>query len=172
MMNKFIEWSKRKYTEKQKIAGFIVGGLVFLVIIPFVLLSIDTKLKVIPEPFNFAVALPLIVFGVLFMVWAGFVQFKIGKGTPLPAIPTQKLVTTGPYALCRNPMLLGCVSYYIGISLLVNSLSALVLTSLFLMFGVAYIKLIEEKELEIRFGEEYKEYKRSTPFLIPFRIRK
>jgi protein-S-isoprenylcysteine O-methyltransferase Ste14 len=30
-----------------------------------------------------------------------------------------------------------------------------------------YIKLIEEKELEDRFGSEYLEYKRRTPFLIP-----
>jgi protein-S-isoprenylcysteine O-methyltransferase Ste14 len=39
-----------------------------------------------------------------------------------------------------------------------------------LLFSTAYIKL-EEKELEARFGEEYKEYKRKTPFLIP-KIRK
>jgi len=30
-----------------------------------------------------------------------------------------------------------------------------------------YIKLFEEKELEERFGPEYLEYKRKTPFLIP-----
>jgi len=30
-----------------------------------------------------------------------------------------------------------------------------------------YIKLVEEKELEQRFGVEYLEYKRRTPFLIP-----
>jgi len=30
-----------------------------------------------------------------------------------------------------------------------------------------YIKLIEEKELEGRFGSEYAEYKKRTPFLIP-----
>jgi protein-S-isoprenylcysteine O-methyltransferase Ste14 len=31
-----------------------------------------------------------------------------------------------------------------------------------------YIKWIEEKELEERFGSEYLEYKKRTPFLIPF----
>jgi len=30
-----------------------------------------------------------------------------------------------------------------------------------------YIKWIEEKELGERFGSEYLEYKRRTPFLIP-----
>jgi hypothetical protein len=32
---------------------------------------------------------------------------------------------------------------------------------------LAYIKLFEERELEARFGPEYVEYKRTTPFLIP-----
>jgi protein-S-isoprenylcysteine O-methyltransferase Ste14 len=30
-----------------------------------------------------------------------------------------------------------------------------------------YIKFIEEKELEARFGQEYSEYKKRTPFFIP-----
>jgi len=36
-----------------------------------------------------------------------------------------------------------------------------------LLFSTTYIKLVEEKEREARFGGEYKEYKRKTPFLIP-----
>jgi protein-S-isoprenylcysteine O-methyltransferase Ste14 len=30
-----------------------------------------------------------------------------------------------------------------------------------------YNKLVEEKELLLRFGKQYEEYKRKTPFLIP-----
>ncbi len=178
MIGKFVKWSKRKYTKKQKIIGFVMAGLAFLVVIPFILASaspfIDTKLnlsKLIPEPFNFIIASFFIVFGLLFSVWSGFAQFRIGRGTPVPVIPTQKLVTTGPYALCRNPMLLGSVIYYSGISLWLNSLSAVIITALFLLCSTLYIKLVEEKELEARFGMEYEEYRRKTPFLIP-RLRK
>lgn len=178
MIGKIIEWSKRKYTKKQKIAGLVMAGLVFLVVIPFILAStspfIDTKLnlpKLIPDPFNLITASFFIVFGLLFSVWSGFAQFRIGRGTPVPVIPTQKLVTTGPYALCRNPMLLGSVVYYSGISLWLNSLSAVIITASFLLCSIAYIKLIEEKELEARFGKEYEEYKRKVPFLIP-RLRR
>jgi len=32
---------------------------------------------------------------------------------------------------------------------------------------VIYTKLFEEKELEKRFGSEYLEYKKRTPFVIP-----
>jgi len=32
---------------------------------------------------------------------------------------------------------------------------------------LAYIRFIEEKELEVRFGQDYVDYKRTTPFLLP-----
>jgi protein-S-isoprenylcysteine O-methyltransferase Ste14 len=35
---------------------------------------------------------------------------------------------------------------------------------------IAYIKLIEEKELELRFGKEYLDYKKDTPFIIPISL--
>ncbi len=163
-----------KSSRKQKVIGLVIGGVTFLVVIPFILVSassfIDVQLnlpELLPEPFNFIVATFLIVLGFLLVAWSGFAQLKVGKGTPVPVMPTQRLVTTGPYALCRNPMLLGSVIYYLGISLRLNSLSAIVLTALFLLCSIAYVKLVEEKELEARFGKEYEEYKRRTPFLIP-----
>ena len=36
-----------------------------------------------------------------------------------------------------------------------------------MIIGSAYHKYIEEIELEIRFGDEYKQYKKNTPFIIP-----
>jgi len=32
---------------------------------------------------------------------------------------------------------------------------------------IYFLKYFEELELELRFGESYKEYKQKTPFLIP-----
>ena len=32
---------------------------------------------------------------------------------------------------------------------------------------LVYIKLIEEKEMRLRFGADYIEYRRQTPFLFP-----
>jgi protein-S-isoprenylcysteine O-methyltransferase Ste14 len=48
-----------------------------------------------------------------------------------------------------------------------GSLSALVLGLIYPIGISIYIKIIEEKELEERFGSEYSEYKKRTPFLIP-----
>lgn len=91
----------------------------------------------------------------------------IGKGTPIPLMATQKLVITGPYTYCRNPMTLGTAFFYLGVAIWIGSLSAFGLGLIYPVGILIYIKLIEEKELEERFGSEYLEYKRKTPFLIP-----
>ena len=80
---------------------------------------------------------------------------------------TQKLVVKRPYTYCRNPMTLGTTAFYFGIATWTGSLSALILASIYPVGILIYIKLVEEKELEQRFGLEYLEYKRRTPFLIP-----
>jgi len=91
----------------------------------------------------------------------------IGRGTPVPIAPTKKLVTTGPYGLCRNPMTLGELLYLTGLALSLGSPSLLILTWAFLFpVVVAYLKLVEERELEARFGEALA-YKREVPFLLP-----
>ncbi len=92
----------------------------------------------------------------------------IGRGTPIPIAPTKKLVTTGPYGLCRNPMTLGELLYPMGLALSLGSPSFLVPTwTLLFPIVVAYLKLVEECELGARFGEAYLAYKREVPFMLP-----
>jgi len=79
----------------------------------------------------------------------------MGKGTPFPLVPTKKLVVSGPYAYCRNPIMLGSIFYYYGLVILFQTISGIIIVTLFQIFHAIYIKLIEEKELEIRFGKEY-----------------
>jgi len=170
-VDKFLERFRKKHTEKQKLIGFVFGGTIFIGGIPaaiIILSSFIDELLCLPKlTSNVIIAFPLITIGLSLSAWAGYAQLRIGKGTPVPAIPTQKLVVTGPYKFCRNPIALGSVVYYLGICILIGSLSAFSLTLLFMLFSIAYLKLVEEKELEARFGEEYVEYKKRTPFLIP-----
>lgn len=104
--------------------------------------------------------------------WTIWLFIKVGKGTQIPVIPTQKLVTVGPFAYCRNPMYLGVILWVTGLGIILNSpsfiLSGLIVPFLYLI----YIKAVEEKELEARFGREYLEYKKKVPFLIPSIFKK
>ena len=44
--------------------------------------------------------------------------------------------------------------------------------AIFAAMLISYLKIIEEKELQMRFGDEYIEYKKKTPFIIPITIGK
>jgi len=176
MKNRFIEWSKKKYTARQRFISLIPLGILFVVIIPLILLVVPSYIdrwlnisRLILEPLNLIFATLLILFGFLFSIWSIQVGFKVGKGTPAPMMPTQKLVITGPYLYCRNPMALGTIILYLGIVVLTGSLSSFGLLALMTSALLIYIKLIEEKELKVRFGQDYLEYKKRTPFLIPRR---
>lgn len=109
----------------------------------------------------------LILPGLRFLFWSIKAQRDIGKGTPMPLRATQELVIEKPYSFCRNPLFLGLLKLFFGISVLINSISSLVMVLIFSVIIGLYIKLIEEKELEKRFGDAYLAYKKATPFLIP-----
>ena len=49
----------------------------------------------------------------------------------------------------------------------IGSPSSVVMVFVFSAIILSYIKFIEEKELEQRYGDEYVEYKKRTPFIIP-----
>ena len=170
---RFQKWTEREYSTNQRIIALILEGILFLIIIPLLLVVassyIDHWLQ-IPRFEHGLVAsfgLLLMVPGLLFALWSIHVQFTLGKGTPAPFMATQTLVVQGPYIYCRNPMTFGTILLYLGMSIWIGSFSAIGLTLLFTGLLIIYIRAIEEKELETRFGPAYTEYKRNTPFLIP-----
>ncbi len=109
----------------------------------------------------------LITMGLIFLFWSIRAQRELGKGTPMPLMATQNLVVQKPYLYCRNPIFFGVINLFFGISILFDSISSLVMVSIFTVIILLYTRFIEEKELEIRFGEEYLAYKKETPFFIP-----
>jgi protein-S-isoprenylcysteine O-methyltransferase Ste14 len=173
-MNRFRKWAQHEYGSNQRMIAVIFGGFIFWIVIPFFIVVwssyIDPWLR-LPRFFygwiNTIIALILIVIGWLFANWTVKVQFLLGKGTPVPLMPTQRLIIRRPYTYCRNPMTLGTTAFYLGVAIWTGSISALGIGLIYPIGISIYIKLIEEKELEERFGLDYVEYKLRTPFLIP-----
>jgi len=162
------------FSPRERLMTLILAGPVFAVGLPYLLIwggkHCDQRFQLPPLPaqsvLTFLGALPLFT-GFALAIWTIALQFTQGKGTPVPFVPTQKLLTWGPYAYCRNPMILGTISAHVGLSLWAGSLSALIFALLFGLLLSLYTKLVEEKELEDRFGEPYRLYKHQTPFLFP-----
>ncbi len=173
-MDRFAKWAEHEYSRRQRIIAILGGGFIFWIIIPFFIIVfscyIDEWLR-LPK-FRYGLINPVIglvfmVVGWLFANWTVRVQFTVGKGTPIPLMATQKLIVRGPYTYCRNPMTLGTDLFYLGIALWLGSISAFGLGLVYPVGILIYIKLVEERELEKRFGSEYLEYKRRTSLLIP-----
>lgn len=126
----------------------------------------DTALP-LQYPWNYVVSVPLLASGGFLWGWS-VLHFAKAGGTPVPVNPPAKLVNSGPYAYVRNPMLAGVFLILFAVAFYMKS------PSLLFVFGPAFIccsilefKLIEEPELERRLGEQYLDYKRKTPMLIP-----
>lgn len=168
------KFGKKKHGKFLVVSVGVLAAIMFILVLPylmFLLKNLDFHLGF--GEFNFG--LPGLITGILFAIigvsfalWTVFSQMSIGIGTPLPFVPTQKLIVAGPYKCSRNPMVFGGFLYLYGVSIVFGSISCLIFTTLFLSGMLLYIKLVEEKELEFRFGEEYKIYKTKTKFLIPF----
>jgi protein-S-isoprenylcysteine O-methyltransferase Ste14 len=61
---------------------------------------------------------------------------------------------------------------YFGMGAVADStITGVTMFGLALILGTLYHRLIEEKELKRRFGAEYEEYRRRTPFLLPRFVR-
>jgi len=172
-LNLLLTFSQKKRSFLFRIVSLLFGAILFLVIVPLILINLTGIINApiginCPRPVETVIAFASVALGLIFLIWSVTSQWFIGKGTPTPVAPTQKLIIVGPYRLCRNPLQLGVILYYLGLGTFLGSLTVgLVVFMIGLIIGSLYHRFIEEKELLIRFGDEYKKYREETPFLIP-----
>ena len=155
-----------------------VGLVVFfgmLLLVVFGSLYMDRLLdfpKFLSGPIGTVIGAVFLSLGLIIWAWC-VVWFSKAKGTPVPFNPPRELVSVGPYAWSRNPMLTGVFTFLFGIGFILHSMSMiLVWTPAFIIFNVLELKLVEEPELERRFGESYIEYRRRVPMFIPKSTRR
>lgn len=115
--------------------------------------------------------MPIAGSGVTF--WPGLVVVALGLGLGFwgrvtmtragtnvnPGRPTTAVVASGPFRLTRNPLYIAVTLVYLGITLAINTwwgIVALVPVLLIMHRGVV---LREERYLEGKFGESYRQYR-------------
>ena len=109
----------------------------------------------------------LAVLGFSLAFWSVETQIDRGRGSPLPVMPTQELLTDGPFRYCRNPMTLGAILAYLGIAIAARTVAGMAIVVSLAASLLAYLRRLEERELAERFGDDYLAYRRETPFIIP-----
>jgi protein-S-isoprenylcysteine O-methyltransferase Ste14 len=100
----------------------------------------------------------LVALGLPVLLHAFMHFFRVGRGTPAPYMPPDRLVVTGFYRFVRNPMYTALISILSGETLLFWNRSLLlytgIVTAVFHLFVIAY----EEPRLRRLFGASYAEY--------------
>ncbi|MGA7616636.1 MAG: isoprenylcysteine carboxylmethyltransferase family protein [Thermoanaerobaculia bacterium] len=90
-----------------------------------------------------------------------------GHGTPAPFDPPREFVAVGPYRLVRNPMYVGGFVLILGAGLFVLSPAIVALAFVLLAVTHVMVVLVEEPDLQRRFGESYQRYRASVRRWLP-----
>jgi hypothetical protein len=132
-----------------------------LVVIGWESLLNEGRLRILPS------FLPLLAWGYLQYRMVGKYRIRRGGGGPGMDTPPEHLVTSGPFAWCRNPMYVGHIIFLIGLALALQSLLAALITiatAVWFHFRVQR----DERRLRERFGQSYHDYSQRVRRWIPY----
>ena len=125
----------------------------------------------LPVPSEIGLAL-VIMAGAASLLTVANLALK-GLGAPFYIALSRKVAVDWLYAWTRNPMVLAALALLLSLGIWFQS--ALFVLWALLVFAPAllvFVKVYEERELELRFGASYLEYKSRTPMLWPRRPRR
>ena len=171
-----VVWLGRKILDKQPttsravwVTTFVHLALAFTLGVPIVR-AVTTHQnwsgRILPVPSEIGLAL-VIITGAAFLLTVANLALK-GFGAPFFIALSQKLAADWLYARTRNPMVLAVLALFLSLGIWFQSvLFVLWALILFAPALLVFVKVYEERELEIRFGASYLEYRSRTPMLFP-----
>ena len=153
----------------KNVFGYLLGLLIFVLGIPALMWLVSGRgWPYVPQSTLLCViAVLLIVFGLALSIYSIVYMRVVGKGNPFDAYGhevaprTRHLMTSGPYRLCRNPMLVGIYIYDAGVLIWLWSLWPLLIVLIEVILLTLQVRS-EETRLEKDFGQEYLDYKKQV----------
>ena len=105
----------------------------------------------------------LLICGII-IIRSAFLLFKNHQTTinPLNLTKTSSIVNTGVFKYTRNPMYLGMIFILLSFALKFNIYGGLIIILIFFSFITKFQIIPEEKAMEKLFGQEFKNYKKTT----------
>jgi protein-S-isoprenylcysteine O-methyltransferase Ste14 len=102
--------------------------------------------------------LALVALAVGLLIWGR--QTLVAGGTNVdPSLPSTAIVTSGPYRFSRNPLYVGLAVVYLGLALALDTWWGIVLLALVLIVMHQGVIQREERYLERKFGDGYRQYR-------------
>jgi protein-S-isoprenylcysteine O-methyltransferase Ste14 len=116
--------------------------------------------KVFSFPYSLA-GIALFLSGILLTLWANY--NLLNKKTPvMPFEAPSALISSGPYALSRNPIYLGMSIALFGAAVFLGSLTPYIFPAVFMKAIDSLFIPREEKDLEKTFRSRYTDYKKKV----------
>lgn len=151
---------------KSHVLGYLLGLLIFVIGIPALMWLVSGRgWPYAPDSaWQYIIAVLLAICGLVLSIYSIVYMRIAGKGNPFDAYGhevaprTSHLMTSGPYRLCRNPMLVGIYIYDMGILVWLWSVWPLLIALIEVILLTMQV-YSEEKRLEKDFGQEYLDYK-------------
>ena len=84
--------------------------------------------------------------------------FNSYKENPIPQANTKRIIKTGIFAYCRNPMYLAFISFQFSMFLTFENVANLLSAIVLFIWINHYVIPIEESYLQEKFGDEYYRY--------------
>lgn len=122
------------------------------------LLNLKFPIRFLPRRVTSILGVTLIGISVA-LVSQAFQRMRRAGTNVNPTEPATVLVTEGPFKYTRNPLYLSQALFYAGVSILANALWAMLLLPAVLFLINRGVIDREERYLERKFGEQYKQYK-------------
>jgi protein-S-isoprenylcysteine O-methyltransferase Ste14 len=141
--------------EKRPIQKIIVALSGLPGIALFIVPGLDYRFHWSSVPFGLTLAGDVLIFVSMWMVYRAVKENSFGWAT-IEVSENQKAISTGPYAIVRNPMYASALVYFIGMSLALGSYWSLLPAAL-TTFGLVWRLFDEEKFLSANLSG-YKEY--------------
>ena len=155
------------FTKKRWILPILLLPVNALIFIPAVILYLTNYHWKMNQPLFLIIGCVLLLLGLSLALWTMRLFHSIGQGTAAPWDPPQQLVVAGPYRHVRNPMLTSVFIIQLAEALLLNSWAIFIFFIVSVIANMLYFPLVEEKSLEKRFGNAYREYRKNVPRWIP-----
>jgi protein-S-isoprenylcysteine O-methyltransferase Ste14 len=102
-------------------------------------------------------------------IGSAVVMSTLGAGTPLPSAMANRLVIAGPYRWVRNPMAVASILQGVAVGVILSSWLVVVYALAGAVVWDAAIRPHEEADLERRFGNGFRDYRRTVRCWIPRR---
>lgn len=123
--------------------------------------EVGTGLPDFKSPSVLIVGLLILIVGATLRLWSAFAFYRANIKV-VYVKPQAQLVTSGPFALSRNPLYIGILLINLGSGLLFGTPGGVV-TSVILFVLFDMWARLEEKQLTEKFGATYQEYMKCVP---------